>query len=219
MQRIDSIVYQPAATAEGQETTLFLTGPAEFLCYEIAEHLKADPVWAVVFADNIDSYKRMDYSIRSLPALRVYNNTYTKEFESWFLNGEIICDLIFPANIRRRETQQLPDSLTAALMQQFRRPTFFEAMCEKVPGLNELGKRFDVDKSLAFEWEDEIIPLTQMTVNFRIDLRQWDNYLEFDNRTKADPFIRTLDDLERMVTSIRVNEDEGIEIDVDQDLT
>lgn len=219
MQRIDSIVYQTAATSEGQETTLFLTGPAEFLCHEIAEHLKADPVWAVVFADNIDAYKRMDYSVRSLPALRVYNNTYTKEFESWFLNGEIVCDLIFPANIRRRETQQLPDSLTAALMQQFRRPTFFEAMCEKVPGLNELGKRFDVDKSLAFEWQDEIIPLTQMTVNFRIDLRQWDNYLEFDNRTKADPFIRTLDDLERMVTSIRVSEDEDIEIDVDQDLT
>lgn len=221
MERIETLVYTAASGAEGTETTLYLTGPTEFLCAEVAKQLKDDAVWTTFFGDNIDAYKRMDYGIRSLPALRIYNNTYQKQFESWFVEGELTCDLIFPANIRRTETQQLPDSMTAALLQQFRRPTFFASMCDKVPGLNELGKRFEVDKSLAFEWQDELIPLTQITLNFRIDLRKWDEYLESDYRTKDDPFVRTLEDLQEIVTTIQGMEfgDINVEIDADQEIT
>jgi hypothetical protein len=163
----------------------------------------------------------MDYSMRALPAMRIYNNTYVKSFDSWFVEGDLVVDLIFPPNLRRKDTQQIPDSITAALMQQFRRPEFFVALNEVTPGLNELGKRFDVDKALAFEWGEDLVPLTQITLNFRIDLRQWDLYLESDNRTKDNPFERTLGDLQQIVSTIRALRDDAetdIEIKADQNV-
>jgi hypothetical protein len=216
-ERIDNLIYvdpAPSGTLEGVETTLYLTGPAEFLCAKIVEKLLDDTVWSRLFGPNIDPYKRMDYSIRALPAMRIYNNTYVKTAESWFVDGDIVCDLIFPANIRRKELQQIPDTVTSALMQQFRRPTFFTELCEVTPGLNELGKRFDVDKSLAFEWGEDLVPLTQVTLNFRIDLRAWDNYLESDNRTKDQPFERPLGDLEQIVSLIQGLRDDNETVDV-----
>lgn len=221
MEKIDKLEYKPAqfpSTIEGEETNLFLTGPAEFLCKSVTDALLQIDVWKKIFGDYIDPYKRMDYPIRALPALRVYNNNFVKEFESWFIVGDIICDLIFPANIRRKETEQLPDSITAALLQQFRSPTFFQGICDITPGLNELGKRFDVDKSLAFEWEDGLVPLTQVSLNFRIDLRQWDLYLESDNRTKETPFERPLGNLEQIVTTIQgLRDDDSVDITVGAD--
>ena len=220
-ERIDRIEYQTPAnpsTIEGIETTLYLTGPTEFLCKKVAEALLAVPVWVKLFGDFIDPYKRMDYPMRALPAMRIYNNTYDKQFESWFVDGDLICDLIFPANIRRTENQQIPDSITAALMQQFRSPTFFQGLCAVTPGLNELGKRFSADKSLAFEWGEDLVPLTQVSLNFRIDLRQWDNYLESDNRTKDLPFERTLGNLDQIVTTIQgLRDDDTVETTIGSD--
>lgn len=224
MERIEKLVYKEAeysSTVEGIETNLYLTGPAEFLCKKVAEKLLEIEVWRKLFGEFIDPYKRMDYPIRSLPAMRIYNNSYVKQFESWFIDGDLVCDLIFPANIRRIETQQIPDTITAALLQQFRRPGFFNALCEVTPGLNELGKRFDVDKSLAFEWEDNLVPLTQVSINFRIDLRQWDLYLESDNRTKDEPFSRPLGDLEEIFTTIKGLRDDctiGVTVEADQQI-
>lgn len=216
-ERIDEISYKKAeldSTVEGTETTLWATGPAEFICKEIAASLLKDDVWKALFGEYVDGYKRMDYPIRGLPALRIYNNDYVKSFDSWFIEGDIVCDLIFPASIRRAETEQLPDSITAALLQQFRRPSFFEDLCSRIPGLNELGKRFNVDKSLAFEWEEQEVPLTQINVNFRLDLRAWDLYLESDNRTKDDPFVRTLGDLKKIVSTIQALRDDNTTVEL-----
>lgn len=180
----------------------FIDGPAEFLVKSLAEGIKAVPQFELIFGDFIDPYMRQDYAERNLPVLRCYNTNYTKEAESWFINGTVNLDVIFPASLRRTELQQLQDTISSALLQQFRRPSFFDAMLEEVPGLNELGKVFTVDKELGFKWADDIVPMTQITVNFRLDLRRWDDYLEETNRTKDDPFTRTLADLERIFTTI-----------------
>lgn len=220
MERIDDLAYHAATTPEGQESNLFLTGPAEFLCAQIAKNLILDPVWLKIYGPNIDPYKRMDYQIRNLPALRIYNNGYSKDYESWFVNGDIVLDSIFPANIRRRELQQLPDTISAALLQQFRRPGFFVAINQAVPGLNELGKRVTVDKNLAFEWENDLVPLTQITLNFRVDLREWDLYLETDYRTLDDPFTRPLGDLKSIFTTIQALREEGeVEVTLESEQT
>lgn len=211
-ERIDEIQY---TTPSGDSTkepfeTFFLTGPGEFLCLEIARLLKTDPVWLKLFGDAIDGYKRMDYAMRNLPAMRIYNDEYKKEYESWWITGSVKIDLIFPANIRRNETQQIPDTVSAALVQQFRRPSFFQAVCATVPGLNELGKTVYCDKALAFEWqEDMLVPLVQCVLNFRLDLRAWDDYMESDYRTKDEPFDRPLGDLEQIATYIQALRDDG----------
>jgi hypothetical protein len=100
-----------------------------------------------------------------------------------------------------------------ALLHQFRRPKFFVEMGEVVPGLNELGKRFEYDKSLGFEWNDTVVPLTQITLSFKIDLRAWDSYLEQTNRTKDSPFKETLGDLRRLVGVIQ-----GLRDDLEKEL-
>lgn len=207
-ERIDKLVYQQGeelrpSTTEGEQTNLFLTGPAEFLCKRICEELRADPAWRIFFGDAIDAYKRMDYSMRALPALRVYVDRYKKEAETWYMNGVVTIDILFPASVRRAELEQIPSTISAALVQQFRRSSMFARLTERVPGLNELGKMVDVDKSLAFEWGEDMVPLTQLMLNFRMNLNAWDDYLESDDRTRDEPFIRTLADLKRIVLTIQ----------------
>jgi hypothetical protein len=40
-----------------------------------------------------------------------------------------------------------------------------------------------------------------------VDLREWDEFLEWDARTKDDPFVRTLEDLEGISTVIQALRD------------
>jgi hypothetical protein len=226
-ERIDKLEYQDADEVqstidEGVRTKLFHDGPGEFLAREVVKAMGADPVWKTLFGDSMDSYQRMDYGDRAFPAIRIYDRGYRKEYDSWFINGELYVDVIWPPSIRRRETQQLPDTVSSALLQQFRRPSFFTAMCGVVPGLNELGKNFNVDKSLGFEWKDGVIPLTQITVNFRVDLREWDRYLEKTDRTKDTPFEESIGDLRRLVSEIQGlddSEEVNVTVPIDQKMT
>lgn len=181
----------------------FLSGPTEFLASIVAGQIALVPQFVAVFGPRIDAYQRLDYSMRELPAIRIYNNTFTKDFESWFIEGELILDAIFPPATRREKLQLFQDTVSAALLQQFRRTAFFEAVTALVPGLNELGKSFSVDKALGFSFgSGDPAPLTQMRANFRLDLRQWDDFLTQDGRTKADPFERTIENLEVIHTEI-----------------
>lgn len=204
-ERIDELKYSEpskASTREILETNLFITSPAEFLVQTFVDALKADSVWSALFGDYIESYERMDFSIRSLPAMRVYVDRYRKEYETWYETGDIIIDIIWPASIRRGELNRLPSTIAAGMIQQLRRPTFFTNMCERVPGLNELGKNVNVDFDLGFKWQDDIIPLTRITANFRILLNEWDEYLTSDYRTIDAPFTRTLGDLRTLAVTI-----------------
>lgn len=197
---------------------LFLSGPGEFLASAIARMIIQEPHFNRVFGETVDDYDREDYSMRELPALRVYNPKYTKEQESHYIFGNIHMDMILPPSIRRKETESIPSRLATAMLQQFRRPSFFSAMQLAVPGLNELGKVFDVDKNLTFQntqMTDEC-PVVKIVLNFRIDLKQWDAYLEIEGRTKDDPFDVTLADLDLIATQIVGVNDAGVrQIEVD----
>ncbi len=184
----------------------FIDGPAQYLCKSIARLFEDTPEFKYIFGDFIEAYQRSDFPIRNLPALRIYNLAYVKDSESWFINGDIILDVIWPANVRRVEEQSLQDLICSAIVQQFRNMDFFVAVNELIPGLNELGKVVSVNKALGYQWETEdspVVPLTQITVNFRIDLRIWDNYLVETDRTKESPFNRILKNLKTIQTTIQ----------------
>ena len=191
---------------------LFIDGPSDFLPRLIANELKSIPEWANLFKGGIDNYKKTDYSMRALPALRIYIDDYRKAFDSWFIDGDVTLDVILPASLRRYEAEDVPSQIANALLQQFRRPGFFDILREVIPGLNELGKEFNVDKSLGFEIKTNIVPLTQIKANFRIDLREWDQYLEDTFRTKDEPFKKVLGNLESIAYTIQ-----GLEDDLDVD--
>lgn len=203
--RLEELVYSAPteeSTKESLETSLFLTQPGEFMVEQFVTLLKADAAWSTLFGDVIDSYDRMDYSQRELPAIRCYVEHSRKDYDSWFEDGEVKIDIIWPASIRRKELQRLPSTVAGAMLQQLRRAEFFISMCDKIPGLNEFGKRVTKDLSLGFAWQEGVIPLTQITANFRIDLREWDLYLESDNRTTGSPFVRSLEDLAEIRATI-----------------
>lgn len=191
---------------------LFLDGPAEFLSKSIAIGIGNVPQFASLFGDSIEDYDREDFSIRELPGLRVYGYKYTKEQESHYINGEVFMDVILPPLVRRSDTEAIQSQISSALVQQFRRPEFFAAMRAAVPGLNELGKVFSVDKSLGYQNtnDDAECPLTHMTLNFRLDLKEWDAYLESQGRTKDEPFQKTLENLRTIASKIQ-----GIRVDSD----
>lgn len=191
------------ASEKHPEENLFYSGPCEFLIKVIVQELCKVSQFKDLFAESIDCYKRMDYSVRELPGMRIYTDRYTKEFESWFIEGDVKLDIIFPASLRRDELQSYQMTIASAILQQFRRESFYEAVEERVPGLNQLGRRVDVDMSLGFEWQDEIVPLTQITLNFKVDLRMWDDFLTKTNRTKDEPFCETIVDLRRIVSTIQ----------------
>jgi hypothetical protein len=185
---------------------LFLSGPGQFLATAVAEALKKEPHFNLIFGDSVDDYDREDYSMRELPALRVYNFTSTKLQESHYITGELFADVIWPPSIRRNETEKFISQVGTALLQQFRRQPFFAAMRLAVPGLNELGKVFTVDKSMSFQNElmgEEECPVTHITINFRLDLKEWDAYLEMQGRTKEDPFDITLENLRVIASTIQ----------------
>lgn len=216
-QRIDNLQYEPTKlpTREPEETDLFITQPAEFLVQVLCDNLKKSEHWTRLFGEYIDSYKRTDYSVRSLPALRIYCDKWRRDFESWYINGDILLDIIWPASIRRVENQKLPQTLAGAMLQQLSSTTFFMEIDKQVPGLNELGKVFSSDMSMGFQWEDQILPLTQLKANFRINLQDWDEYLTSDNRTVNDPFERTLADLALIATTIQgLNDEDEVQVEI-----
>lgn len=191
---------------------LFLDGPGEFLTKSVARAIREECHFKQVFGESVVDYDREDFSIRELPALRVYNMDYSKKQESHYIEGELKVDVILPPLLRREETESVQSQLASALLQQFRRPSFFEAMLKAVPGLNELGKVFSVDKSLGFQNESmtDECPVTHISLNFRIDLKEWDAYLESQGRTKEDPFDVTLENLRKIASTIQ-----GIRVDAD----
>lgn len=211
MARDDLLVEELESGAS--RTTLFYDGPGEFLCRETAKLLLADETWTEFFGPEIVGYKRMDWGITNFPAMRIYCDRARKEAESSWITGELKADIILPPSIRRDLLQQVQDTVSHAMLQQFRRVSFFNTMKELVPGLNELGRTFDIDKSLGFDFGDdeEVAPLTQITINFRLDLRQWDQYLENTYRTKDSPYAEVLKDFKKLVTTIKAQDDDGVD--------
>lgn len=187
----------------------FIDGPADALVKSVAMGIALVPEFRYIFRDNIDVYERFDYSMRQLPALRVYNLAYRKEHESHYILGDLNIDILLPVEIRRAEQQQFQDVLSSAFVQQFRRPSFLQELLRTIPGLNELGKVFEVNKELGMVWDEGILPMTKMKPNFRIDLKQWDSYLEEQGRTFDDPFNVTLGELKKIVGQIIPSLDDG----------
>lgn len=217
-ERIDKLIYEKDSGGIDFRTNAYFNGPVEFLVKRIAAKLKLIDPWKLIFADEITGYMRMDFSMRSLPAMRIYNGTYDKLHESHYMEGQIKIDIIFPANLRRDEVQQIQDTLSGAIVQQFRRPTFFIELCEEVPGLNELGKTINVNKEMGFQVDDQEAPLTQMTVNFRLDLKVWDDYLEQTNRTKDTPFEESIGDLNKIIGTIQGLRDDNVTVEKEEEL-
>lgn len=199
----------------------FLGSPADYLSQICAQQIATVRQFKSVFGEFIDGYMRQDYAMRNLPAVRIYNDAASIASDNWFLEGTLTLDIILPASIRRAGLQNISDILVGAFVQQFRRNPFFVAVSKLCPGLIQLGQSMNWTKNLAYRIDEDetMVPLAQMTANFKFDLVIWNEFLERQGRTQDDPFEVTLAALETVATTIAALNDDGTDSGVEIDIT
>lgn len=149
-------------------------------------------------------YSRMDWSIRQLPAVSVYEaEPEDKTSSNAWLNGTISIMVFWPPSQRRSDLARVPMAFKG-VMQNFFESQFVVDMLDelywivrpaKVPGLNEYGKVMTWTPNVEGFVEDQQVPVSLVNVKYRIDLRAWYRWLEFNNRTKLNPINTPLADL------------------------
>jgi hypothetical protein len=152
-------------------------------------------------------YPRMDWSIRQLPAINVFESeSENKDSDNAFLNGAITVQVFWPPSFRRSDLSRVPAVFKAAI-ENFFASNYVQSMLDelssiqrpmKVYGLNEFGKQLSWTPNVEGLMGDEAVPVTMMSIRYRIDLRAWYRALETMNRTKCDPFTESLKALEEI---------------------
>lgn len=197
---------------------LFLTGPSESLVLSTLGQMALVPGMIKLFGpykaptgkatdDNQRwaDYQRFDWSIRQLPAISVYesNQAEAKDSDQAWLRGMVSIMVVWPPNFRRPDARRIEVAFKGVLQNFYASQLVADMLDElyyiqrpaKVPGLNEYGKTMTWTPNVNTIVENEACPVTMVDVNYRIDLRAWYRALEFQGRTKEQPFEVTLADL------------------------
>lgn len=204
----------------------FLTGPGEFIVARTLQQMASVPAFRAIFGpfaaltdkdtglpvgakdeQRWADYNRYDWSMRQLPTINVYEaESEDKTSPNAWLNGTVNIQVFWPPNQRRSDWSRVPASFKGALQGFFESQLLTDMLDElyfiqrpaKVPGLNEYGKIMVWSPNIEGIVEAEFVPVTLVSVKYRIDLRAWYRAMEFDNRTKQDPFNRPLSDLKQI---------------------
>lgn len=149
-------------------------------------------------------YARYDWSVRQLPAINVYEaEVEDKSSSNAWLNGTLNIMVVWQPNQRRSDLARIQAAFKGVLQNFFESQSVIDMLDEiyfvqrpgKVNGLNELGKVMTWSPNIEGIVEDQLVPITLVGVKYRIDLRSWYRALEFQNRTKLEPYGESLSDL------------------------
>jgi len=194
---------------------LFLSSPGEDIVPKTLLQLSSIPAFVTLFGPYISDpngnktsnqqrwadYQRMDWSIRQLPAINVFEAaSENKDSDQAFLRGSVQIQVFWPPNMRREDLARVPAAFKGVIQNFFSSDYVGQMLDElyyihrpmKVYGLNEYGKTLTWSPNVEGIVEDELVPVTILDVQYRIDLRSWYRALEFMGRTKGNPFATTL---------------------------
>lgn len=198
---------------------LFEPTPTEYLIKRLIEQMAQVPQFVTFFGPLIPdttkekgvnnpnmrwaNYARPDWSFRNLPAISVYEgDPEEKTSANAWLNGTIKMQIPWPALKRSDPLEN--ERLFKGAIQNFFESQFCDVLLDpyptvnvatKVPGLNELGRMITWTPNVAGIIEGNEVPITLLSIKYRIDLRAWYRYLETIDRTKENPFQEILDTL------------------------
>lgn len=214
-----------------------LTGPGEDIVKKMLMQMAKVKGFIALFGKYKDGddqqrwadYQRFDWAMRQLPAINVFSaNTEDKESDNAFLNGTISIQVFWPAKLRRSDLTNVPLAFKGA-MENFFASKYVKDMLdelywierpEKVAGLNRLGKEMSWSPNTEGFIENDSVPVTIIDVRYRIDLRSWYRALEFQDRTRDEPFEKTLANLAEIFNEYDGVDEEGTEhVIVEQDIT
>lgn len=195
----------------------FLTGPGEDLIPKTLLQLSRVAGMITLFGKYIPptgaaadgqqrwaDYNRMDWSLRQLPAMNLYESgSEVRSSDQGFLNGQVTMMIFWPANFRRSDSRRIEAAFRGVINNFFSSKYVSDMLDElyyiqrdsKVYGLNEYGKTLNWTPNVEGLVEDKMVPVTMIEIPYRIDLRAWSRALEYMGRTVADPFEITLDQL------------------------
>jgi hypothetical protein len=189
----------------------FYQNPGQVLVSKLLDQLSKVPGMVDVFGPYLGigiaeqrwaDYSRHDWSLRQLPAISVYEaEPETKQSSHGWLTGTIQIQAVWPASLRRTDNARVPRAFMSAMLSFFESwlarnmlDEFYEIeRAEKVPGLNELGKEMSWTPNVEGIVETELVPVTMISVRYRIDLRAFYRWLtNVDLREKGTPFEKTV---------------------------
>jgi len=213
----------------------FLSTPGDDLVAKTLMQLAAVPQFVKLFGPYVKDkqdqrwadYQRMDWSIRMLPCIAVFESqSEQKTSDSAWLVGNVTMHVYWPPSQRRSDLARVP-AIFKGILENFFGSQFVTDMLDelyyierpsKVFGLNEYGKEMTWTTNVEGIVESEMVPVTMVDVRYRIDLRAWKRALEYFGRTKENPFEKTLDDLTH-ISGEYDSSGNPIEVKVLQDLT
>lgn len=149
-------------------------------------------------------YARSDWSIRQLPVINVYEaDVDTTTSDQGWITGAVNMMVLWPPSFRRSDLARVPAAFVRSMQNFFASELvtkmldeiYWHTRPEKVPALNEYGKELTWTPNVEGMVESELVPVTMVTAKYRCDRRAWYRWLEFQDRTKAKPFEKTLHDL------------------------
>jgi hypothetical protein len=196
---------------------IFLTGPGEMLVANTLMQMASiqnasGAAFTQLFGPYVPlndqqrwaDYSRFDWSIRQLPAINVYEaEPQDKTSSNAWVNGNISIMVLWAPNQRRSDLARVQMAFNGALQNFFESQQVVDMLDElywierpaKVPGLNEYGKIMNWSPNVEGLVEDQMVPVTLVNVKYRLDLRAWYRWLEFQNRTKLAPYFDSLSQL------------------------
>jgi hypothetical protein len=214
------------AIKQAQLDGLFLSGPGEDLIPKTLMQMAKVPGFIVLFGSYVPEsdqqrwadYNRFDWNIRQLPTINVFEAAEeNKDSDQAFLRGTVNFQVYWPPNARRGDSRRI-EAAFKGVVENFFSSDYTKTMLdeiyfierpEKVYGLNEYGKTLTWSPNTEGIIADELVPVTIVNVQYRIDLRAWYRALEYMYRTKGEPFKATLDDLKIIggINSVYAGED------------
>lgn len=240
---MDSKVVNGQKINQGTLDAAFLSTPGEDIVPKTLLQLSSIPQFVQLFGKYTSDtsgnktsdqqrwadYQRMDWSTRQLPAINVFEaGTENKDSDQAYLRGSVQIQVFWPANFRRSDLARVPATFKG-ILQNFFSSDYVKDMLDelyyiqrpmKVYGLNEYGKTLSWSPNVEGMVEDELVPVTILDVQYRIDLRSWYRALEFMERTKENPFQKTLGPLTNIDGEYDGLTTEGVsEITVVDDIT
>lgn len=222
MQRIDLLKYEDNTSPTVREplvSNLFITGPIEFLCYEVSLFFKNNSPWKELFGESVYYYPREDLTCYELPSICVYRDSVgRRQSTSHYYEGNITIDFALPVSLQRETMHQVAETIASCFNLQLRGAgTGIQEIYNKTPGLIAFGYTVEDEKfykGSSLNSNEALI--VSFKAGFKVDLKLFDKYMESDNRTSDYPFIRTLDDLKSIFTTIAgVDNEENNKVEVD----
>lgn len=216
-----------------------LTGPGEDLVIKLIQQMASVRGFTDIFGpysfekgalQRWADYQRFDWSIRQLPAINVFEgNPELKDSDQAFLNGSITIQVFWPPNFRRPDNRRVEAAFKGTIENFFSSKFASDMLDElywiarpmKVYGLNQLGKSLTWTPNAEGVVESQLVPVSIFDIPYRIDLRAWYRALEFQGRTKDNPFERTLEDLVSIdgeIDGVKNKDPEQVEIVIESDM-